>query len=236
MTLATPTPEAQLDPAVEQAIVSRHSMRAFLPMPVPRETVTRLLQVAARAPSSTNVQPWKTYVLTGATKARLSEALVDAHFHAPGDHQPEHQDLPASVPEPYKSRQRQVGWELLALCGVQKGDRDAGRRQHARNYRFFDAPVGLIFTLERAMEAVGIWFDYGMYLQNIMTAARGMGLHTCPQAAFRKYHRLIREQLSIPDNEIIVCGMALGHADMSAPENSLVTPREPVESYTTFLD
>lgn len=236
MTLATPAPKLQLDPAVEEAIVSRRSMRAFLPTPVPRETVAQLLRVAGRAPSGTNVQPWKVYVLTGETKTRLSDALVAAHFDAPGDFQPEHQDMPSPLPEPYKSRRRQLGWELLGLCGVQKGDREAGRRQHARNYRFFDAPVGMIFTLERAMDVVGIWFDYGMYLQNIMIAARGMGLHTCPQAAFRKYHRLIREQLSISDDEVIVCGMALGHADMSAPENSLVSPREPLERYVTFLD
>lgn len=234
MTLAIPEP--QLDSAVEEAIVSRHSMRAFLPTPVPRQTVTHLLEVAARAPSGTNVQPWRTYVLTGETKARLSDALVDAHFNANAEHQPEHNEFPKVLPEPYKSRQRQLGWELLGLCGVQKGDREAGRKQHARNYRFFDAPVGMIFTLERAMDVVGIWFDYGMLLQNIMIAARGMGLHTCPQAAFRKYHRLIRQVLPISEDEVIVCGMALGYADMSAPENSLVTPREPVESYTTFLD
>ncbi len=219
----------------EEAIVSRRSIRRFLPAPVARETVEHLLAVASRAPSGVNSQPWRVYVLGGERKEKLSAALVDAHFNAPEAHQTEVKYSPDRLPEPYKSRQREVGWGLYNLLGIEKGDREKTRAQHARNYRFFDAPVGLIFTLDRVLE-IGSWLDYGMFLQSLMVAARGMGLHTCPQMAFAKYHRLIREQLGIPEDEIIICGMSMGHPDTGAPENQLETPREPVSGFATFFD
>ena len=107
--------------------------------------------------------------------------------------------------------------------------------QHGRNFLFFDAPVGLFFTIDRTLE-IGSWFDYGMFLQSIMVAARGEGLHTCPQAAFANYHAIIREQLGIPKDELVICGMSLGTADAEAIENTLVTEREPVENFATFID
>ena len=223
-----------MDPAVEAAIVSRHSMRRFLPRPVPRETVAHLLEVACRAPSGTNIQPWRVYVLQGARKDALSEALVDAYLHHADEHEAERRYYPEKLPEPFLSRRREVGWALYGLVGIERGDKEGMRAQHARNYLFFDAPVGLICTIDRALE-IGSWLDYGMFLQNIMVAARGAGLHTCPQAAFCKYHAVIREHLPVPQNEIVICGMSLGYADESAPENTLVTRREPLESLVTFL-
>ena len=107
--------------------------------------------------------------------------------------------------------------------------------QHGRNYTFFDAPVGLIFTIDRIMQQ-GSWFDYGMFVQNVMLAARARGLDTCPQAAFTQFHRIIGEHLQLPENEMVVCGMALGYADTSKPENQLVTERAPLEDWVRFVD
>ena len=133
------------------------------------------------------------------------------------------------------ARRRKIGWDLYGLLGIAKGEKDKMHTQHRRNFMFFDAPVGLVFTIDRALQ-IGSWLDYGMFLQNIMVAARGLGLHTCPQAAFANYHVLIREQLGIPEDEVVICGMSLGTADAEAIENTLVTEREPVEGFATFID
>ena len=121
------------------------------------------------------------------------------------------------------------------LLGIGKADRVAMHAQHGRNYAFFDAPVGFMFTIDRVM-AQGSWLDYGMFLQNIMVAARAHGLDTCPQAAFTRFHRIVAEHLELPPNEMLVCGMALGRADESRIENSLATEREPVAAFTRYLD
>ena len=107
------------------------------------------------------------------------------------------------------------------------------KAQHRRNFQFFDAPVGMIFTIDRRL-ATGSWLDYGMFLQNVMTAARGRGLDTCAQAAWTHYHRVIRRVLGLADTETVVCGMALGHADQEAPENTLVTTRTPARDFARF--
>lgn len=108
------------------------------------------------------------------------------------------------------------------------------RAQHDRNFSFFDAPVGMIFTIDRRLN-MGSWIDHGMFLQSIMIAARGRGLHTCPQAAFAPYHRQIRPLLDIPEEEIIVCGMALGFEDETKPENTLRSERAPLEEFVSFV-
>jgi nitroreductase len=136
---------------------------------------------------------------------------------------------------PYIDRRRKVGWDLYALLGLTRENKAGMAAQHGRNYTFFGAPVGLIFTIDRIMEQ-GSWLDYGMFLQNIMVAARGRGLDTCPQAAFTQFHRIIAEQLGLPENEMVVCGMALGYADPQKVENSLITEREPVASFVRFVD
>ena len=217
---------------MERAITSRRSVRAFLPTPVPRALVERLLDVAARAPSGTNMQPWTVHVLAGAARERFCDA-IEAEFLAGGDHRPEHLYYPESWFEPYLSRRRKVGWDLYGLLGIARGESERMRRQHARNFRFFDAPVGMIFTIDRRLER-GSWLDYGMFLENIMVAARGHGLDTCPQQAFAHHHEAIRRALALPDDEAVVCGMALGHADPDAPENRLVTEREPARAFARF--
>jgi len=218
---------------VAAAITSRRSIRAFLPTPVPRADVEHLLDIAARAPSGTNMQPWRGYALTGEPLKRLSAALAAAHdAHAPTE--AEYRYYPDHFPEPYLSRRRKVGWDLYGLLGIARGEAAKMHRQHARNYAFFDAPVGIIFTIDRRLE-IGSWLDYGFFLGNLTAAARGMGLDTCPQAAFAPHHRVIRDHLPIPEEEVVVCGMALGHADPAAPENSLMTDRVPAREFCRFL-
>lgn len=219
--------------AVAAAITSRRSIRAFLDTPVPRETVERILDIAARAPSGTNMQPWRAYALAGAPLKRLSEALV-AEALAGEPVEAEYRYYPETFFEPYLSRRRKVGWDLYGLLGIARGEAEKMKRQHARNFTFFGAPVGLVFTIDRRLE-IGSWLDYGIFLGNVMTAARGFGLDTCPQAAFAPHHRTIRAHLPIPAEEVVVCGMALGHADPAAPENQLVTERVPARDFCAFL-
>ena len=228
------SPPAAANP-VEEAIISRQSIRRFLPDPVPRETLEHLLAVASRAPSGVNAQPWRVYAVGGETLRNLSAELVEAYLHEPGEHRVEAEYSPERLPEPYKSRQREVGWALYGALGIEKGDRERARAQHARNFQFFDAPAGLIFTMERVMKTGG-WLDYGMFLQTLMIAARGVGLHTCPQMAFCQFHRILRERLDIPAEEQVICGMSIGYADLDAPENQFETRREPVAGFTRFLD
>ena len=220
---------------VLDAIASRRSVRAFLPTPVPRATVERILEAAARAPSGTNMQPWRVRVLTGGAKDRLSKAVYDTAISEPGQHKSEYAYYPAQFPEPYLSRRRKVGWDLYGLLGIKRGENARMQAQHARNYLFFDAPVGMIFTIDRVLE-IGSWLDYGMFLENVMIAARGFGLHTCPQAAFAPYHAVIRQELGIPESEVVVCGLSLGHEDTGAVENTLHTEREPLSNFVEFLE
>ncbi|MCS0581226.1 nitroreductase [Massilia pinisoli] len=223
--------------AVDAAITSRRSIRAYLPTPVAREDVEAILSVAARAPSGTNTQPWKVHVLTGAAKERLSDRILAAYGDPAQvrEHVEEYAYYPREWVSPFVDRRRKVGWDLYALLGLTRDNKAGMAAQHGRNYRFFDAPVGMIFTIDRIMEQ-GSWLDYGMFLQNIMVAARGRGLDTCPQAAFTQFHRIISAELGLPDSEMVVCGMALGYADPDKVENTLVTEREPVSNFARFLD
>jgi nitroreductase len=223
---------------IARALVSRRSVRGFLPTPVPRATIEGILALAARAPSGTNCQPWKVYVCHGAVREQLSEALLAAHDAAAlgaREHVEEYAYYPKQWREPYLGRRRKLGWDYYALMGIARGDRAATHRQHAKNYRFFGAPVGLFFTLDRDMEA-GSWLDCGMFIEGVMIAARAYGLHTCPQAAFTPYHRIVRQHLAIPDTEILLCGMALGVIDEASPENALVTEREPTSVFAQFAE
>ncbi len=222
---------------VDETIDSRRSVRAFLPTPVPRETLEEILRISSRAPSGTNVQPWKVYVLTGSAKEQLSQKILAA-YNDPEEaqtHTEEYPYYPAKWVSPYIDRRRKVGLDLYGLLDIKKGEAARMHAQHGRNYTFFDAPVGLIFTIDRIMQQ-GSWFDYGMFVQTIMLAARARGLDTCPQAAFTQFHRIIAEQLNLPENEMVVCGMALGHADESKPENKLRTERAPLEEWVRFCD
>ena len=221
--------------AVDAAITSRRSIRAFLPTPVPEATVREILEVASRAPSGTNTQPWKVHVLAGDARRRLSDAVLAA-YDDPAEralHAEEYDYYPREWVPPYIDRRRKVGWDLYGLLEIGKADKDKMHAQHGRNYAFFDAPVGFIFTIDRIM-ATGSWLDYGMVLENIMVAARGRGLDTCPQAAFTQFHRVIKRELGLGDHEMVVCGMALGVADPDALANRLTTVRAAVDEFAKF--
>ncbi|MCZ8374912.1 MAG: nitroreductase [Beijerinckiaceae bacterium] len=220
--------------SADEAILTRKSIRAFLDTPVPRETVEEILAVAARAPSGTNMQPWRATVLTGVARTEFCRRLEALALEGEAG-TPQYAYYPPVFREPYLTRRRKVGYDLYATLGIQKGDKARMHAQHARNFTFFDAPVGLIFTIDDDLE-LGSWLDYGMFLQNVMIAARARGLDTCPQAAFITYHREIRDLLAIPADQRIVCGMALGHRDPAAPENLFETVREPVPAFATFLE
>jgi nitroreductase len=220
--------------SAEEALATRRSVRAFLPTPIDRATVEELLALAARAPSGTNIQPWKVRVVAGETRVRLSNAILAAlDRDGPEKHKREWNYYPVNWREPYLGRRRKIGWDLYGLVGIRKGDFEGTERQRRRNFVFFDAPVGFIFTLDEDLE-IGSWLDLGIFLGSLMIAARGRGLDTCPQAAFADMHAVIRQELGIPQNEIIICGMALGYPDPAAPENRLVTERAPVREFTTF--
>lgn len=226
---------------VDEAIQTRMSVRAYTPQAVAPETIQDILQLASRAPSGTNTQPWKVYVLRGASRNSLVEKVCAAHEALRADpslaaeYREEYDYYPEKWVSPYIDRRRENGWGLYGLLGITKGDKDRMHAQHQRNFRFFDAPVGLMFTLDRVMGR-GSLVDYGMFLENIMLAARARGLHTCPQAAWNGFAKIILPHIGAGPDEMLVCGMALGHADSSAIVNSFHTPREPVSAFTHWLD
>ncbi|MDR3353131.1 MAG: nitroreductase [Zoogloeaceae bacterium] len=218
--------------AIAEAIRSRRSIRRFLPTPVAKEVVTELLELASRAPSGTNVQPWRVHALAGEERKALSAAIL-AEFNAGRQGQREFDYYPKEWTEPWLSRRRAVGLGLYSLLGIAKGDKARMQEQTGRNYLFFDAPVGLILTMDRQLGR-GMFLDYGIFIGHIILAARARGLDTCVQNAFADYGDIVRKHLGIPENELVVSGIALGQADNTAPENQLSTDREPVEAFTSF--
>jgi nitroreductase len=226
--------------AIDQAILSRQSTRSFLPTAVPRPLLLHILETAARAPSGTNTQPWRVFVMEGAKKEALvgvvcaaHDALrVDptlaAHHPAPYDYYPE------KWVSPYVDRRRECGFGLYGVLGIGKGDKDAMHAQHQRNFRFFDAPVGLMFTLPKIMGR-GSLVDIGMFIQNVMVAAVGHGLDTCPQAAWNDFSHLVMPAIGAGSDEMLVCGMSLGYADRSAVVNTFRTTRVAAHEFTTFV-
>jgi len=226
---------------VKEAIDTRMSARAFTQQAVPRELIAELLAQASRAPSGTNTQPWKVYVLQGHSRDSLVEKVcaahdeVRAHPEKAAEYREPYDYYPEKWVSPFVDRRRENGWSLYGLLGITKGDKNKMHAQHQRNYRFFDAPVGLMFTLDKVMGR-GSLVDYGMFLQTLMLAARGMGLHTCPQAAWNGFGSIILPHIGAGDNEMLVCGMALGYADESQIVNTFRTPRETVASFTHWLE
>jgi len=227
--------------AVEAAILSRMSARAFTAQAVPHDTLEHLLQVASRAPSGTNTQPWKVYVLQGASRDTLVSKVCAAHDALRADpslasqYTEAYDYYPLKWVSPYIDRRRENGWSLYGLLGIGKADKDKMHQQHQRNYRFFDAPVGLMFTVDRVMGR-GSLLDYGMFLQNLMVLARAHGLHTCPQAAWNGYASIVLPHIGAGPDEMLVCGMAMGYADQSEVVNTFHTPRIAVSEFTHWLD
>lgn len=228
------SPDERYGLTVEDAIRGRQSIRGFLKTPVPRPLIARILETAGRAPSGTNIQPWKVYVVDGAIRDQITAEMCHAYDTAPEPERP-YIYYPQKWREPYIGRRRACGWGLYGTLGITRDNKEGMRLQRRGNYELFGAPVGLFFTIDKDME-IGSWLDSGMFIQSVMIAARQFGLETCPQAALANYHALLRKRLGIPDVEQVVCGMALGYPDPDAKVNTFRTDREPVEVFTTFVD
>src|SRR5271166_4629812 len=225
---AEPSSVAQV---VDSVIRSRRAVRAFRPEPVSRRAVAEILEVAATAPSNSNTQPWMVYVLAGDPKRALSDALLNAHNR---QLMPVFAHFPDALPESCKHRQSDFGLRYYDALGIDRNDASARSRATSRNFMFFDAPVGLIFTIDARLKKHS-WFDCGLFVQNIMIAAKARGLDTCPQVVFARYRPLIAEHLDLPPGHDVICGMSLGYADERADINRLNVPREPVERFASFL-
>lgn len=227
--------------AVDQTITSRHSVRAFLDTPVSTDMLKDILTVASRAPSGTNTQPWKVYVLTGKKRDELVQRVCQAQMElyqnpALAAH---YKETFAYYPEqwfsPYIDRRRENGWGLYGLLNIQKGEKEKMARQNLRNFELFDAPVGLFFTLHKDL-GIGSKMDISMMIQNVMLAAKARGLDTCPQAAWNHFHSIVLDVLGAGEDEELVCGMSLGYADPDHIVNTFITPRVPVEEFAVFVD
>ena len=222
-----------LDMNVQEAILSRKSVRAFTDKPVPLETIQRIMEVSQRSPSGTNTQPWHAYVCTGAIKDAITRDVLELVNQGNAKKYSDYDYYPEDWKPVHRDRRRGVGWSLYGLLGIEKGDREASARQGKRNFKFFDAPVGLFFTTD-AYLSKGSWFDAGMYVQTVMLEARQFGLHTCPQAAWIPYQKPIFEHLSIPDDQVLLTGMAMGYIDDTKIENTLVSEREEIENVVKY--
>jgi len=218
---------------VLDAILQRKSIRAFKPDPVPRETLEKILEISQRAPSGTNTQPWHVYLCVGDIKQAITDDVLELARLGQAKGYEEYDYYPATWKDVHRDRRRGIGWSLYGLLGIVKGDREGAARQMARNFKFFDAPVGLFVTTD-AYLARGNWADAGMYIQTIMLAAKGFGLDTCPQAAWIPYQEPLFRHLGIPDDQVLISGMSIGYADPDAIENTLVSDREPVENVASY--
>jgi nitroreductase len=216
---------------IDEVIAGRLSCREFSGRPVSRSTIEQILRVARFAPSGANIQPWHVYVLAGAAKTDVSAALLHAHEREPNDHASEYQYYASEFPEPYLGRRQEFGRLFYSSIGIAQSDAAARGRQTAKNYAFFGASVGLIVTIDRRL-ATGSWLDLGMFIQNVMLAAVGRGLQSCPQETFAKYHRILRPLLSIPAEQMVVCGISMGHPKRQARERLM--PRADLEAFASF--
>ncbi|ERP96200.1 P-nitrobenzoate reductase NfnB [Acinetobacter sp. COS3] len=226
---------------VDDAITSRHSVRAFLDTPVDVQTIKDILAVSSRAPSGTNTQPWKVYVVTGQKRAEMIDRVCAAQIelHQKPELSDQYKETFAYYPEtwisPFIDRRRENGWGLYGLLNIQKGEKEKMAAQQLRNFQLFDAPVALYFTVNKAM-GIGSKMDISMMIQNVMIAAKARGLDTCPQAAWNHFHPIVLDVLNAPDDEELVCTIALGYADPDHIVNTFITPRLSVEDFTVFMD
>jgi nitroreductase len=223
-----------LPSAVDQVIESRRSVRRFSERPVPKQLLLDILALAGRAPSNSNMQPWRIYLAAGTIKESLARAISDAHDTMPDNYQPERPMFALNMPELHAERRRRFGDSFFSALKLDRTDVARCARQSSRNFVFFDAPVAAFFTVDRRLEA-GSWFDCGLFAQTFMLAAKARGLGTCAQIALTKYHAVAREHLSIDDSEIVACGMSIGYANEDAPENKIKMPRLAVEDFATLI-
>ena len=221
-------------PDVFEAARTRRSIRAYKPDPVPPDVLRDIVALGRYAPSGSNIQPWRVHVLTGAALERVGKAIQRAFLSDEPGHKRDYDYYTDPIYEPYLARRRECGWGLYGTLGIGRGDREKSKAYRATNYDFFGAPAGLIFTIERKLEK-GSWLDYGMFLQTLMLAARAKGLHTCPEAAIASYPDIVRRELDITPDWVVICGMAMGYADPDAIINTFQPPRIELDDYATFL-
>jgi nitroreductase len=222
-------------PDVFAAARTRRSIRAYKPDAVPHEVLREIVELGRHAPSGSNIQPWRVHVLTGSALARLGGAMQRAFLDDEPGHHRDYEYYTDPIVEPYLARRRQCGWGLYGTLGIGRGDHDKSRAYRATNYNFFGAPAGLVFTIDRKLEK-GSWLDYGMFLQTLMLAARARGLHTCPEASIASYPDIVRRELGLSADWVVICGMAMGYADPQAVVNTFQPPRIAVDEYAVFME
>lgn len=226
---------------VDQAIITRHAVRAFLNTPIDLTILQEILTIACRAPSGTNMQPWKVYVVMGQKKEALCKEVCDIQYQIYNDseiaqnYQETFNYYPKQWISPYIERRRANGWGLYSLLNIQKGEKEKIFHQQLKNFKLFNAPVGLFFTVNQTME-IGAKMDIAMMIQNVMLVAKARGLDTCPQAAWNPFHKIVLKTINAPKDEELVCTVALGYADPTDIVNSFATPREPLENFVTFVE
>jgi nitroreductase len=219
---------------VNEAIRNRASTRAFVDRPVPRNVLHDILDTARWAPSGVNTQPWQVAVVMGETKRQMGAALSDARASGQAPN-PDYQYYAERLVDPYRARQKACGFALYGALKIERDDKEARMAQWLKNYHGFGAPVEMLFFVDAALEK-GSWLDIGMFIQNVMLAARSHDLETCPQAAMAEYPDIVRSFLKMPDSLSLICGVAMGYPDREHPVNSYRTERDPVETFTTWFD
>jgi nitroreductase len=224
-------------PAVDvfEAARTRRSIRAYKPDVIAPQTLREIVELGRWAPSGSNIQPWRVHVLTGATLKRVGSAIQQAFLTGEPGHKRDYNYYTDPMEEPYLARKRQCGWGLYGTLGIGRGDHEKSKAYRASNYVFFGAPAGLVLTIDRTLQ-VGSWFDYGMFAQTLMLAARARGLHTCAEASIASYPDIVRRELGISRDWTIMCGMAMGYADPDAVVNTFQPPRIAMDEYATFYD
>lgn len=210
----------------------RHSCRAFLERQVDRAKIERILRLASRAPSGANTQPWRVAVVANKTKLAIAEK-IEAQFRAGNRGKPDYQYYPLRWTEPYKSRRFACGMQLYSALGIERDDKERRLEQWIENYRSFGAATVLYFFLESHLE-IGSYLDLGMFAQSVMLLAEEEGLSTCPQQALAEYPDIVKRELGLREGLVLVCGMALGYENKSAPVNQYRTPRVELEEFVRF--
>lgn len=219
--------------AIDQLLHARWSCRGFLPQPVPRATIDRILELAQRTASWCNTQPWQVVVTSGAGTERFREAL-GAHVASHPEIEPDF-PFPREYPGVYRERRRECGFQLYESVGIKRGDREASARQGAENFRFFGAPHVAIITTPEALGVYGA-VDCGAYVSNFMLAAQSLGVATIAQAALAGYSPFIRAHFGIPQDQRIVCGISFGYADLEHPANGFRTTRAPIGDVVRWVE
>ena len=216
----------------EQLLAERYSCRAFLPQPVPTETIERILRLAQRTPSWCNAQPWQAHITRGGATERFRRRLFEyASIHKPGPEYP----FPREYRGVYLERRRACGFQLYEAVGIARGDREASARQTMENFRLFGAPHAMIVTTDEALGVYGV-LDCGAWVNNFMLAAKGLGVASIAQAALAAHPKLVREFFGLAGDRQIVCGMSFGCEDTARPVNRFRTARADIADVVRWVD